>query len=346
MKVLFHNVYDHLNKNNLIFENDDTLIGDDLLKPFRVLAEKALENDITVGTYDKIPLEEADAVFFIDYPNKKDRIFEYFIDKDIPMFLITFESPIVKPEIFMTELHKPFIKVFTWSDKLVALNPAKYIKINFSSEFRADFNEDNKRPKNCVVIAGNKKSDAYGELYSERIKCIKWYNKYSPNNLDLYGFGWDLYAFNSENIVGRILNKVNRKVRFMKNNFSVYKGTVKRKYEILPLYDFSICLENVTGYDGWITEKIFDCFFSGTIPIYKGAPNVASHIPSNCFINYDDFASVTDLHNYLISMTDKEKRKIRNNIRLYILNDKFEQFSIDYLTKTILAEMLKLPNSV
>ena len=48
---------------------------------------------------------------------------------------------------------------------------------------------------------------------------------------------------------------------------------------------FAICYENARDIPGYITEKIFDCFFAGCVPIYwGGAPNVTDHIPANTFI--------------------------------------------------------------
>ena len=35
---------------------------------------------------------------------------------------------------------------------------------------------------------------------------------------------------------------------------------------------FSVCIENDV-YDTYFTEKILDCFATGTIPIYKGTKN-------------------------------------------------------------------------
>jgi|TARA_B110000114_G_C15076539_1_gene392073 alpha-1,4-fucosyltransferase len=36
--------------------------------------------------------------------------------------------------------------------------------------------------------------------------------------------------------------------------------------------------------DGYVTEKIFNAFLSGSIPIYDGAPNIMDYIFPNSFI--------------------------------------------------------------
>jgi hypothetical protein len=57
----------------------------------------------------------------------------------------------------------------------------------------------------------------------------------------------------------------------------------------LEKYKFSICYENARDTPGYITEKIFDCFFAGCVPIYWGANNITDHIPKECFIDKRDF---------------------------------------------------------
>lgn len=52
-------------------------------------------------------------------------------------------------------------------------------------------------------------------------------------------------------------------------------------------YKFIICFEN-SYKDGYITEKIFNCFFGHTIPIYKGSPIVNNYIEQNCFVSAND----------------------------------------------------------
>ena len=51
-----------------------------------------------------------------------------------------------------------------------------------------------------------------------------------------------------------------------KNNIG---GKIKNKTEFLMSYKFSIAMENSNG-DGYNSEKIYQSFLSGTIPIYYG----------------------------------------------------------------------------
>jgi len=49
-------------------------------------------------------------------------------------------------------------------------------------------------------------------------------------------------------------------------------------------YKFVICFENSYA-NGYITEKIFNCFYGKTIPIYKGSEKITDYINKNSFID-------------------------------------------------------------
>ncbi|MDR1226371.1 MAG: hypothetical protein LBK47_05660 [Prevotellaceae bacterium] len=339
MKILFHDLYADLNVNNKLFEDENTAIGDDLLKPFHVLAKLAEKQGVEVGTWAKISKESADAIVFVDYPKINDPVFQYAIHHDVKKYLISLESPIISKRGIATSCHDSFDKIFTWSDDLVAANPQKYIKINYSFDTPPSFAEGY-RSKHCIVIAGNKGSSAPNELYSERLKCIKWFEEHAPSDFDLYGLQWDLVLWNSDKLTGRIFNKINRQIRFFRQNFNVYKGAVERKRAVMSLYNFSLCLENVHGYNGYITEKIFDCLFAGTIPIYKGARNIAGYIPQSCFVNYDDFNSISDMHDFITGISSGQVLAYQKNIKAFLQSKDFEPFLSTTFANTVLSNIV------
>lgn len=63
---------------------------------------------------------------------------------------------------------------------------------------------------------------------------------------------------------------------------------IKLKEEGLKDYMFSIAIENAK-YDDYFTEKILDCFASGTIPVYYGTDNISKYFNSNGIIKLEDF---------------------------------------------------------
>jgi len=100
-----------------------------------------------------------------------------------------------------------------------------------------------------------------------------------------------------------------------------YDNIIKNKTcynsaELISLYSqykFIICFEN-SKTDGYITEKIFNVFLSGSIPIYDGAPNVLDYINKDSFIQYDENISkkILILNNEKIYNVIINKDKIKN----------------------------------
>ena len=62
---------------------------------------------------------------------------------------------------------------------------------------------------------------------------------------------------------------------------------VENKEEALDDYMFSIAIEN-DQYETYFTEKLLDCFCTGTIPIYLGAPDIGNYFDMNGVIVLDN----------------------------------------------------------
>lgn len=74
-------------------------------------------------------------------------------------------------------------------------------------------------------------------------------------------------------------------------------------------YKFIIAMEN-KQVEGYVTEKILNAFYAGAIPIYWGAPDINKYFNPNAFINLSDFRSIHDCVDYIISMTDEQRKKM------------------------------------
>lgn len=75
-----------------------------------------------------------------------------------------------------------------------------------------------------------------------------------------------------------------------------------RKIRAYSAYRFCLVAENSIETD-WITEKLFHAFAAGCLPIYHGAPNVASILPrSDAIVHVDQFASVEELAQHLLAL--------------------------------------------
>lgn len=76
--------------------------------------------------------------------------------------------------------------------------------------------------------------------------------------------------------------------------------------EAISRYRYMLCLEN-SAYPSFVTERIFNAWIAGTIPIYRGASDVADYAPSpGSYILADDFNDAKDLAAYLSYLDSNE----------------------------------------
>lgn len=118
-----------------------------------------------------------------------------------------------------------------------------------------------------------------------------------------------------------------------------YRGAVEMKSDVLKQYKFSICYENCRDIKGYITEKIFDSFFSGCVPIYWGASNVTDHIPETCFIDRRKFDTYEQLYQYISSMDKERYLNYISAIENFLMSEKGYPFSTDCFIQTLTKEM-------
>jgi len=68
---------------------------------------------------------------------------------------------------------------------------------------------------------------------------------------------------------------------------------IANKEEGLCDYMFSVVIENGV-YESYYTEKILDCFATGTIPVYLGSPDIADHFNKDGIIELTDEFEISD----------------------------------------------------
>jgi len=337
MYIGFFNYYEVYNKNKM-FTDKFSPIGDDLMYPCVYLGQYLIKKGHRINTIDMDNIENFDAIVFMDFPTFKNKYFKQLVsDKSKNLYLLIFESEVIRPDNWNLKNHKYFKKIFTWNDDFV--DNKKYFKINFSSKIPADLNFDlNKKDKLCTTIVANKFKFHQLELYTERLKAIRWFEVNHLEDFDLYGIGWDRHYFKG------MLSKLNRfdaLTKLLKPKYPSYRGRIKSKKEVLQKYKFAICYENARDIPGYITEKIFDCFFAGCVPVYLGALNVAEHIPENTFIDKRNFRTYDELYSHLKNMPDKEYLNYLEAIKNFIKSDKIYPFSAECFAETIIKEIVE-----
>lgn len=82
---------------------------------------------------------------------------------------------------------------------------------------------------------------------------------------------------------------------------------------------FTLCFES-TVHNGFITEKLTDAFYSDTIPVYYGSPNITDIFNKDAFINCADYDSFDDVIEKIKEL-DQDDEKYLAMLRQPILVD-------------------------
>jgi hypothetical protein len=124
-----------------------------------------------------------------------------------------------------------------------------------------------------------------------------------------------------------ILNKLSQ--TNLVDTYGRETNPIDKKEDGLCDYMFSIAIEN-DSYETYFTEKLLDCFATGTVPLYIGAPDIGEHFDSSGIIN---LTSVFDFKTLTKDLYESKKEGIQNNLEktreLDILDD---WIFLNYLT--------------
>lgn len=109
-----------------------------------------------------------------------------------------------------------------------------------------------------------------------------------------------------------IFYKFNNKIDCFGNAISA----IKLKDCALIDYRYSICVEN-NSTKNYFTEKLIDCFMTGTIPIYWGCQNLSDYFDVNgiiCFNNLEELYNI--INNANENLYSSKIQSIKNNFEL------------------------------
>ena len=327
--------------------NDGRLGGDRERAPYVHLRDYLTARGIEVRTADHLPQKAGDIrnlYVSMGYLRNYRRLSRR--DDIMLSAIFAIECPIVEPSLYraLSRVHRYFKRVSSWSDSpslerfvgtSLHLEPFRWPQA-FDRVHEPIWNQTDR--KFLVMINANKLPRLYSqELYTERLRAVEFFSR--TGEIDLYGVGWDgpPYRVGRTWTPGSLRRAHHEFVRnwqrfrpdpLLQAARRVYRGPTSSKAQTLGQYTFAICFENMI-LKGWLTEKIFDCFFTGTIPIYLGAPEIEEYIPANCFIDMRRFSNYEDLRAYLRVMTEREITQYTENARGYLESPQFQPFTKD-----------------
>jgi glycosyltransferase involved in cell wall biosynthesis len=185
--------------------------------------------------------------------------------------------------------YEKFDAILTYDEELLKLPNSIFrngggevllTKQNYSQGYPVYVNESlfSIYEKNKLVsfITSNK---TFTDWHRFRTECVNYLLK-NNQKFDLYGVGY---------------NEINQKILGLKD------------------YYFSIAIEN-GNQKNYFTEKILDCFLTGTIPIYKGCPNIDDFFDKNGIITFNDKEELLEiLDNLTPEIYQSKLDSIKNN---------------------------------
>lgn len=297
---------------NQIFNKDREIRS----KVFVTLQKFLKQRNIIINTIDVTIPESPSRVIYFDVPYPWEiKLWMNICNNYEKSILFMFEPPIINPFNYMKIFQGFFKKIYTWNDELV--DNKRFLKFFLPKTTPETFTKQIDFDKKLFLVFANKNQLAFKpfelmiktkELYSERIRAVNFFENYA-RDFSLYGRGW---------------NKPRKsditQMFFGFRTYKTYKGEFTDKFKILSKFKFCLCFEN-SEVSGYISEKIFDCFKSGCVPVYLGAPNVIKYIPKNCFIDFRDFSDYDQLLSFLRSMKRQVYESYLRSIREFLRSE-------------------------
>jgi hypothetical protein len=224
--------------------------------------------------------------------NHRNEHLQAIINAGIPIkdrHLVLSECPQILPEMHQKSTLENYGKIYSASPEWAKEYSPYVFKFGFHLEVEVTPNPLHNRKYKFGLIQRNKYSCIKGELYSLRrevvIGCAK-------NNLPLVlrGSGWNKSLTRVFFEYLKILRFYSSRVPFSDLKIVPKSNMTKNRFESFPINDkqeflrevcVAVVIENASNY---VSEKIFDCFRAGTVPIYVGPDFELYGIPENTVI--------------------------------------------------------------
>lgn len=297
---------------------DSTYARDNILERFKLLRDQFHKYGMACHTSDMLDPKTIDVLIFHDIMNELSIVLDIvYANPKVRLVYLANEPDIVIPYHKTEVLHElPVDLVLTWNKQAIEKYKAEHIKhlfigqpvINVQNIPRIPFS----KKKFISAIFAYKPSISSKSLFKERLAAIDYFSQQKPS-IDLYGTNW--LASN---------------LSFLENT---YCGACDNKLHVHKQYKFSIAYENSGSLPGLITEKIFDCFAAGTVPIYLGAPDIEKYIPASCFINFRQFKNYNDLYKHLTSLSESAYQEYLDAAKVFITTPQYMPFTSKYFAK-------------
>ncbi|MBE9166967.1 fucosyl transferase [Pleurocapsales cyanobacterium LEGE 06147] len=362
MKILVRPCYD-IGLQNRLFKPKDSR-ADHWQYPLFKWRSVAQTRGIQIDTWDMYPLSEADMIWVQDLPASQQEIINAKKQAPkVPFVLLLYESPLNRAHFYDPRNHELFDAIVTFNHHLC--NEKRYFHYYLplgEPNFSPSFISFAKR-KPLVMINSNKYAGLLAQrnvgrtglpvigprlggwqvpwieilkqqrsdLCKRRRKIARLAEKKFPNFLDIYGVGWQGEPISW---MHKVIPAKPFKCALGRTNLS--------KLETLSKYRFCLAFENITGNYGYISEKIFDCFYAGVVPVYLGDENITEYIPKEAFVDVRQFSTDLELLEYLQECPESDWKQMYISGQIYLQSKQIKIFQTDMFV----SRMLEVTNKV
>lgn len=217
---------------------------------------------------------QPEIVICVDYRGSDMRIINQARKSGIPTVLIINEPEVVIPQQYSKQIRRKFNKV------LEIGRPDSSPRLKWPQTFRS-ISKITDRRQSAVMINADKWSFITGQLYWLRAGVAS-----ECSTVEVIGHGWirpfwirvshrlfellrTIAAFRLPNVEG---------IRYLLSRPISYKGTAEDKVEAMSAYKVAVVIENSQML---VTEKLFDAWFAGCVPVYVGPDLRSLDLPSD-----------------------------------------------------------------
>ncbi len=338
LKIAFDPGYLDMLKNHVFDIDSDASVnlgGLPVINRYATLKRYLKQKDIEMNTYDMYSDFKDIDLWIMMEPGLRKYLFilKNFINPRKVLFFIL-EPNIVNPWGWKyLPFYRFFHKIFlSWSSDLAKKYPKQFVEFKVPVPFdstRYKHFLSNAKKNLCILMQSNKASPVRGELYSLRREIIRYFEKRGDALLDLYGPGW-----NTEDV-----SKFGKVTPFYTN---LYKGFSPDKWETFSEYWFAFCIQNSIP-AGDFEYDPFMAMATGTVPIYLPPSNVDEYIPSDTYINYNNFKNLDDLVSYLqVFKGTREYEEMCQRGWEYINSERYRPFTTEKFCEDVYKAIRKM----
>ncbi len=334
--------------------SDEVIARKHWYAPLSEMRRRAKERGIEIDTWDLHPLDTADVLYFIDLPDERTELWEARREAPQTAFVLQlWESPLGRPHFLQEANYEDFDAVLTYNSEhcsgegrfryFIPIGRTEPVTLSPDFEDRDPLVlvNTNRRPgffgfrqsglkgmpgirrlawvlSEWDVPWSHAVNPNQGELYTRRRRIARLAEQRFPGVLDIYGQGWD----------GEPIGWIDK--FFPPSSFGNAKGSFDgSKFDLLPRYRFCLAFENMKANVGYITEKLFDCLLSGTVPIYLGDERIDKYIWPECFVDARRFEDNQELLEFAKKCPPDTWQAYRDAGQQYLRSEDIQKFYPD-----------------